>query len=141
MLPVLLAIFFLGIVAGLRTFTAPAVLWLMRHGGVWALVLGVLALLEYVADLYPKAPARTNLTGLIARLVSGAFVGWALAAAVGSSVAAGAIVGAIGAAAGAYAGLAIRLKAIATIGAVPAAILEDAVAIGLAVLVISRTAA
>lgn len=139
MLALLLAIFILGIVAGLRTFTAPAVLWLMRHYGVWAIVLGVLAILEYAGDLYPAAPARTRGFGLIARLVSGAFVGWAMAVPAGGAAALGAIVGAIGALTGAYGGLALRRAAAAAIGAVPAALLEDAVAIGLAVLVVGRT--
>ena len=69
----------LGFLAGLRTFTAPAVLWLMRRDTPLAYALGVLALVEYVADLYPKAPARTRPLGLIARGCSGAFCGWTVA--------------------------------------------------------------
>jgi uncharacterized membrane protein len=136
MLPLLLAIFVLGFVAGLRTFTAPAVLWLMRHGGVWAIVLAVLAVVEYVGDLYPKTPARTGAFGLVARIVSGAFVGWSMATSAGSSGTTGAIVGIVGALAGAYGGLGIRLKAIAAIGGIPAGLLEDVVAIALAVVAV-----
>jgi uncharacterized membrane protein len=136
---VFVAIFLLGVAAGLRAFTAPAVLWIMRHGGLWAIVLGILAVVEYAGDLYPKAPARTLPPGLIARIASGAFVGWSVAITSGISGGTGALVALAGVALGAYGGLAIRLKAVATIGAVPAAILEDFVAIALAVFAAGRT--
>jgi uncharacterized membrane protein len=140
MISVLPAIFLLGIVAGLRAFTAPAALWLMRYGGLWAFVLAALALLEYVGDLYPRAPARTGAPGLIARVASGAFVGWSLATSTGTPVVAGVVVALAGVAVGAYGGLALRLKAIAAVGAFPSAILEDVVAIVLAVLTLSLVA-
>jgi uncharacterized membrane protein len=66
-MPVLIAAFLLGCVAGLRTFTAPAVLLLVRNRTPLAYVLGLLAAVEYVADLNPKAPPRTNVMGLGAR--------------------------------------------------------------------------
>jgi uncharacterized membrane protein len=135
---VFLAVFLMGIVAGLRAFTAPAVLWLMRHGGPWAIVLAILAVLEYAGDLYPRSPARTSAPALIARIASGAFVGWYIAATSGISGAAGAVVGVAGVAVGAYGGLAVRLKSIAAFGAVPAALLEDVAAIAIAVLVIGH---
>lgn len=137
-MPYLLLAFVLGIVSGLRTFTAPAVLWLMRHPGPWAIGLGVLALLEYVVDLLPNAPPRTGTSGLFGRVVSGAFVGWMAGLFAGGSSIAGAIAGAIGAVIGAYAGLAIRMRLIAAIGNVPAGLLEDAVAIVAAVAIVSR---
>lgn len=126
----------LGVVAGLRTVTAPAVLWLIRHRGPAAYVLGVLALGELAGDLHPGAPARTRATGLIARIVSGAFCGWAVTTAAGASIAAGVVLGIAGALCGAYGGLAVRTRAIATIGAVPAALIEDAVAIIAAIVVV-----
>jgi uncharacterized membrane protein len=135
----LVAIFLLGIVTGLRAFTAVAVLWLMRHGGPWAIVLAVLAVAEYAGDLYPKAPARTSASGLIARIVVGGFVGWSLALASNVAGVEGALVGAAGALVGAYGGLAVRLRAMARVGAVPAALLEDAVAVSIAVFAVSRT--
>jgi uncharacterized membrane protein len=132
----LLATFLLGFVAGLRTLTAPAVLLLVRHRSPVAYVLGVLAVLEYAGDLHPNAPARTQAVGLGARIVSGAFCGGAIAVMSHVSVLLGALLGAAGAVAGAYVGLAARSRAIAAIGRVPAALLEDAVAIVGAVLIV-----
>ena len=132
----LLAALLLGIVAGLRTFTAPAVLWILRHAGAAAYLLGALAILEYVIDLNPKAPARTSPPGLVVRVLSGGFCGWALTVAGGGPVILGALLGACGAVIGAYGGLAARSRAIALIGRVPAALLEDLVAIAGAVLVV-----
>jgi uncharacterized membrane protein len=123
------AAFLLGLIAGLRTFTAPAVLWLIRHRTPAAYVLGALALAEYAGDLHPNAPPRTKAVGLVARLFSGAFCGWAVTSSAGGSVALGAAVGALGALVGAYLGLAARMRAVGFIGRVPAALTEDAVAI------------
>jgi|HubBroStandDraft_4_1064222.scaffolds.fasta_scaffold00008_92 uncharacterized membrane protein len=136
-MPVLLAAFLLGFIAGLRTFTAPAVLWLMRYRAPIAYVLGVLTLAEYAGDLYPKAAPRTQALGLIFRALSGAVCGWWLSLSAGSTPAIAAIVGAAGAIVGAYAGLAARMRAISAIGGVPAALLEDLVAIVGAVLIVA----
>jgi uncharacterized membrane protein len=134
---VLIAAFLLGCVAGLRAFTASAVLLLARNRTPLAYVLGVLAVAEYVADLNPKAPPRTNAMGLGARAVSGAFCGWLLGNTAGSSPLAGAVAGVLGAVVGAYAGLSVRRRAIELIGRVPAAIAEDVLAIAGAVLVVT----
>jgi uncharacterized membrane protein len=128
----------IGVVAGLRTFTAPAVLWLVRHRSPVAYLLGVLALLEFAGDLSPKTPARTGLVGLSARVISGAFCGAAITAAAGHSLFIGALLGALGALVGAYGGLAARLRAIALIGPIPAALLEDAIAIAGAVAIVTE---
>jgi uncharacterized membrane protein len=133
----LLGAFGLGFVAGLRAFTAPAVLALSR--GPILSAIGVLAaLFEYVMDLLPTTPSRTDPPGLIPRIVSGGFCGWVIAPAWGGSAFAGAVAGIIGALAGTYGGHAARLAAIARIGAVPAALVEDVVAIGLAAFIITR---
>ena len=137
-MPYLLLAFLLGLVVGLRTFTAPAVLWLMRHPGPWAIGLGLLALVEYSMDLHPKTPARTGTIGLTARVISGAFVGWTIGLAFGGSSIAAAIAGAIGAVIGAYGGLAIRLRLSAAIGNVPSGLLEDVVAIAASIAIVSR---
>ena len=136
MLDSYIAALLLGLVAGLRTLTAPAVLWLVRHPSPIAYALGVLALFELVGDLSPKAPPRTAAVGLGARVLSGAFCGWAVTAAAGRPAIAGAAIGVAGALLGAYLGLAARVRAVSLIGRVPAALLEDAVAIALAFAVV-----
>ncbi len=129
----------LGAVAGLRTMTAPAALLLVRHPSRTAGVLAVMALAEYAGDLYPEAPARTALGPLLARIASGAFCGWFVnRSATPARAHAGVALGALGAVAGAYAGLALRRRAIARIGPVPAAIAEDVVALASAILIARR---
>ena len=134
----MLAAFLIGLVVGLRTLTAPAVLlWLRDRGGVWAFVLSVGAIIEYFGDVSRRAPARTGPTGLVPRILSGAFCGWQLAAMHGGSLAPAAALGSVGAVAGAFGGLALRRRAIAAIGLVPSGLLEDAIAITLSFLVIT----
>ncbi len=132
-----IAALLLGIVAGLRTLTAPAVLFLMRHRGPLAYFLAAFALLELAGDLHPRTPSRTSIPGLLARLVSGGFCGGSLAIMSGGSLLIAVALGAIGALIGAYGGLAARTRAISLIGRVPAAIVEDAIAIGGAVAIVA----
>lgn len=134
----LLPAFLLGVVSGLRNFTGPAVLWIMRHGGPWAYVLSAAALFEYYADVQPKTPPRTVAPSLVVRFVSGAFVGWWAAVAGGVSPELGAIAGGVGAIAGTYASLAVRRRAIAAMGVVVSGVLEDIVAIAAAVAIVAR---
>ena len=131
MMSVFIAAFVLGVVAGLRTFIAPAALYLAR-GGVAGYILALLALGELFGDLQPNVPPRTFPPALIARIVSGAFVGWMLCAFRGVSPVAGCVLGAIGAGIGTYGGKAVRLWLIERFGAVPAALIEDVLAIVLA---------
>jgi len=65
----------LGFVSGLRTFTPVAAVLAVR-GGIWGIILTAAALGEYVVDVLPTTPSRTQAMGLSARVVSGAFVGW-----------------------------------------------------------------
>lgn len=134
----LLLAFLLGFVSGLRTFTAPAVLWIMRHRGPWAYVLLAAAAFEFFYDVYPNAQPRTSAVGLGARIISGAFVGWWVAVATGISPVMGAIVGGIGALAGACGSFAVRRRAIAVIGNTASGLLEDIVAIAAAILIVAR---
>jgi uncharacterized membrane protein len=127
----------LGIVSGLRVFTAPAAVLLVR-GGIWGIILAIVALAEYVVDAMPKTPSRTAPPSVVLRLISGAFVGWAIATGHGASGIAGGIAGIIGALIGTYGGHALRIAAIARIGAIPAAITEDIVAIALAAFAVTR---
>lgn len=131
-------LFLLGVVSGLRTFTGPAVLWVMRHGGLWAYVLSAAALFEYFYDLHPKAPPRTCASNLIARVLSGAFVGWWGALAAGISAPLGAIAGGVGAVVGAYGSVAVRRRAITAMGNVASGLLEDIVAIVAAAAIVAR---
>lgn len=130
--------FLLGVVSGLRTFTAPAVLWIMRYGGPWAYVLGAAAVFEYIYDVHPNAPPRTSMFSSILRLLSGAFVGWWAAVVTSVSPPSGAILGAIGALLGAYGSSAVRRRAIAAMGNVASGLLEDIVAIAAAVVIVAR---
>ena len=128
--------FVLGIAAGLRVFTPPAAVLLAR-GGIWGYVFAILAVGEYVADSLPMAPARTMLPSLVLRMISGGFVGFMAGGTAGMGTV-GAIVGIVGALIGSYGGLSARLWAIARFGPIPAALLEDVIAIGLAVFVVTR---
>jgi len=128
----------IGLVSGLRTFTSLAALALSRGVGVWSIVLGLAALGEYVADASPKIPSRTALPSIVIRPLSGAIAGWFISAWHGGSPVAGAIAGLIGALIGTYGGHAARVAAIAKIGALPAAVTEDVVAVGLAALLVTR---
>ena len=132
----LIAALGLGFVAGLRSLIAPAAVFLMR-GGIAGIILAILALGELVTDLLPQTPSRTSPPALAARIVSGGVVGWIAGSAGGAGVA-GAVVGIVGALIGAYGGRAVRVAAIARIGAIPSALLEDAVAIGLAAYIVTR---
>ncbi|HTD37043.1 MAG TPA: hypothetical protein VK669_06000 [Candidatus Limnocylindrales bacterium] len=127
----------IGFVSGLRTMTSLAALALTRST-LWGIVLSIAAVGEYVVDAMPNVPSRTALPSIVVRPVSGAIAGWLIAAWHGGSPVAGAIAGIVGALAGTYGGHAARLWAIARIGAIPAAIAEDVVAIALAALLVTR---
>src|SRR5258708_37704897 len=104
--------FGLGIIAGLRALTAPAVVcwaahwkWLnldlspLQFMGsiVAASIFAALAVGELINDKLPKTPSRKALPSLIARIVMGALAGGALCSAAGRSVPLGAVLGARGA--------------------------------------------
>ncbi|MET0656532.1 MAG: DUF4126 family protein [Steroidobacteraceae bacterium] len=140
----------IGIVAGLRAMTAPAaVSWAAHLGrlqldGTALAFLGLtwtpwiftaLAVVELVTDQLPSTPSRTVPIQFGTRIVSGALTGGAIGVAVGSLIG-GAIAGAIGAIVGTLAGRKARGALAAKFGSdPPAAFLEDAVAIGAAVLI------
>jgi uncharacterized membrane protein len=153
--PVLLLAFLIGVVAGLRSLTAPAVVawaaylgWLNLHGSPLAfmgsiaavIVLTVLALAELVADQLPSTPSRTELPGLSARILFGGLTGAALAAAGSQSLWLGAVVGAAGGVAGTFAGYQARTRLVRALGSPDFVIacLEDAVAIAGAWLIVSQ---
>ena len=145
----------IGIVAGLRAMTAPAVVVWAAHlgwlnlsgshlafmGSKWAVVIFTLAAVgELVNDQLPKTPARTAAGPLAARIVMGALTGACVAVSGGASGIVGALLGAIGAVIGAFGGYKARVGLVKSLG-VPdfaIAIPEDLLAIGLAVLMVRR---
>ena len=147
--------FLIGVIAGLRAVTAPALVawaanrhWLNLDNSPLAFmgstaavaVLTVLALGELVADKLPSTPNRTGLPGLIGRGVLGGLSGAGVAAAVAQSIALGAVLGAAGGIAGAFAGYEMRTRLVRALE-VPdfvIALLEDAVAIAGGLLIASR---
>lgn len=147
--------FFIGVVAGLRSLTAPAVVawaahlgWINLHnsplafmGSKWGLgIFTILALVEFVADQLPNAPARTALVGLSARIVTGGLCGACLAGAGGAALVVGAVAGAIGGVAGAFGGYHARVGLVRSLHLPDVAIgvPEDIVAIGLGLFLVSR---
>lgn len=148
--PLLLA-FTIGVIAGLRAMTAPAaVSWAARLGYLrlrdtplaflghvyapWLLTL--LALAELVTDQLPSTPSRTVPVQFTARIVSGGLSGAAIGASHGA-LGTGLVAGAIGAVVGTLGGRAFRARlASAFHRDPPAAFIEDALALGSAVLVV-----
>jgi uncharacterized membrane protein len=151
-MPYLLALL-IGVVAGMRALTPPAAVawfthlgwlklagtWLEFLSNVWVRsVLTLLMVVELVTDQLPTTPSRTVPVQFGARLVTGAFSGAAIAAGAtaGGSMIGGALAGAVGAVIGTLGGRAVRGKLAATFkNDHPAAFIEDAVAIGAAVLI------
>ena len=110
-------------------------------GSRWALIVFTLAALgEYVADLLPGTPARTAAFPLIIRILVGMLTGGSVAVAGGTTLWLGAAVGAAGAVAGAFGGYSLRAGLVQKLH-VPDAVIaipEDAFAIGLGLLLVSR---
>jgi uncharacterized membrane protein len=141
----------IGIVAGLRAMTAPAAVswaaylgWLKLDASILAFmgyawtpwVITVLAVAELVTDQLPSTPSRTVPVQFGTRILSGALTGAALGIVAGSLVI-GAVLGAAGAVIGTLGGRAARAALARKFGNDrPAALLEDAVAVAAAVLVV-----
>ena len=143
----------IGIVAGLRSLTAPAVVawgaylnWLNLHGSPLAFmgsativgIFSVLAIGELVGDKLPMIPKRTSPAPLIARIITGGLCGGCLCASAGQSLVVGAFLGGIGAVVGAFLGYGIRRRIDLHINDLVVAVCEDVVAVGLALFVVSR---
>ncbi|HEX3682317.1 MAG TPA: DUF4126 family protein [Bryobacteraceae bacterium] len=142
--------FLIGVIAGLRSMTAPAaVSWGARLGwlhlentrlaflgfAATPYILSVLAIGELIADKLPNTPSRKAAIGFGARIVAGAVCGAALGGWAG-----GMLAGIIGAIVGTLGGYELRVRLVRAIGGkdLPIALLEDAIAIGGAFLIVSR---
>ncbi|WBO23296.1 DUF4126 family protein [Sphingomonas abietis] len=145
--------FAIGIVAGLRTMMAPAAIawaarlhwltldgsWLAFLGYRWtAPILTLLALGEIVSDKLPKTPSRKPPPQFGARIVSGGLCGGAVGVQAGIWWL-GLLLGIVGAVVGTLGGSAARANlARAFVKDLPAALVEDAVALLLALTVVGR---
>jgi uncharacterized membrane protein len=141
----------IGVVAGLRAFTAPAAVaiaawlgWITLDGtplvflaSPWAAgVLGLIALAELLGDKRPSTPSRKVPVQFGTRLLPGALAGAAIGAASGLLVP-GLVAGIVGAVLGTYGGAALRSALAGALGRdLPAAILEDVLAVGGALLIV-----
>ena len=146
--------FLIGAVAGLRSMTAPAAVSWAAHLGwlhlenTWlafmgftatSYILSVLAIGELITDKLPKTPSRKALVPFIGRIVSGALCGAALGA-TSQALIGGLLAGAVGGVAGTLGGYEYRTRLVAAIGGkdLPIALLEDAIAICGAFVIVSR---
>jgi uncharacterized membrane protein len=143
----------LGVVSGLRAMTAPAVVSWAAYKGLLSLtgtplafmgyhytpyIFTLLAIGELINDKLPATPSRKVPPQFIARVVSGGLVGGTVGASANALIL-GVVAGAVGAVLGTLGGSAVRGKLGAVFGKdLPAALLEDVVAIGLAIAVVSR---
>lgn len=140
----------IGVVAGLRAMTAPALVawaahlgwldlngsWLAFFSSVWARgILTLLALVELVTDQLPTTPSRTVPVQFGTRLLTGGLSGAAIGAGSGAMLG-GLCAGIVGAIIGTLGGREFRARLAKAFGSDrPAALIEDAVAIGGALLI------
>jgi uncharacterized membrane protein len=145
----------IGIVAGLRSLTAPALVawaaylgWIHLHGSPLAFMGSVVAvaifslgaILELIIDKLPKTPSRTAPMPLIARLVMGGLSGACLCVAAGQSLWLGVALAAVGALIGTFGGYQLRTRLVHGLGVkdILIAIPEDVIAVGLAYFLCTR---
>jgi len=148
------AAFLIGVVTGLRSMIAPAaVSWAARLGwlhlentslaflgfAATPYIVSLLAIGELIADKLPKTPSRKAPAGFMARMVSGALCGAALGAS-GRALLGGLVAGVFGAVAGTLGGYEFRMRLVKATGGndLRIALLEDAIAISGAFLIVSR---
>ena len=154
-MPLLLLAILIGIIAGLRSMTAPAVVsWAARLGWIhldssWLAFLGyswtpwilsIAAIGELIADKLPSTPSRKMPPSFAFRIISGSFSGAAIGISRGSLIL-GLLGGALGAVIGTLGGADVRSALAKMFGKdLPAALLEDAVAIIGAILILKAAA-
>jgi len=147
--------FAIGVIAGLRSLTAPAVVsWAAYLGWInvqdtWAAFLGstaavyiftAFALAELVGDKLPKTPSRKTPAPFVARIALGAASGAELCVAGHQSSVVGALLGGLGGVAGTLGGYAARTRSVAAFKApdFAVALIEDAIAISGGFLLVSH---
>ena len=147
----ILAIPLLGAVTGLRSMMSMAVLcWYVYTGhlvldGSWdawatklptVILFTVLAVGELIADKLPRTPNRTSPGPLLMRIVMGGLVGALVADGLNGPGFEGVFLGVVGALVGAFGGFLIRREVVERGNGSdwPVAVVEDAIAIGCAVL-------
>ena len=150
---ILLYALLLGCVCGLRSMTAPAVVawgahlgWLHLQGSPLAflankislVIFSFFALGELVADKLPFIPPRTQAGALGVRIIFGAMCAAALCISAGASPLLGATLGGLGGIVGAFAGYAYRRRFRSTVPDLLLALLEDLVAVGGGLLLVSH---
>jgi len=136
----------IGIVAGLRALTAPALVSWAAHLGwlhlestplafmgstIAVAIFTIAAIVEYVTDQLPKTPARTVPPQLIARLVTGCLSAACVAVSGGASLLAGVVPGAVGVLIGTFGGYKARTGLVKALNVkdILIAIPEDLIAI------------
>ncbi len=141
----------IGFVAGLRAMTAPAAIawgawlgWFSLAGTALAfmgsvvavIIFSLLALFELINDKRPSTASRKVAVQFGARLIMGALTGAAVGAVFGVLVA-GLVCGVLGAVLGTYLGAAFRSGLAKAFGRdLPAALIEDVIAVGGAFLLV-----
>ena len=144
--------FLIGAVAGSRTMIAPAAVSWAAYGGwldvsgSWLFFLGhpvspwvfsAMAVVELIVDKLPTTPSRKLPFPFASRIASGAIAGAAIGATAGFWIG-GLVAGGIGAVAGTLIGYAARMRMASAFGRDrPAALLEDAVALVAALLIVA----
>ena len=137
--------FLIGVIAGIRSMTAPAMVsWAARSGllqlsGTWLAFLGyrwtpwifsLAAVAEIINDKLPNTPSRKVPPQFIARILAGALAGAGIATPSGRVVA-GVLLGGIGAVVGTLGGAELRSRLVKATGGrdLPIALLGDVVAV------------
>ena len=152
---ILCLVFAIGVIAGLRAFTAPAVVcwaahlgWINLHGShlaflgsmVTVVIVTLLAIVELVNDKLPATPNRTTPGPLGFRIVTGGLSGAALVIAGSQVVLLGPIAGIVGAVLGTFAGYQARHQIVTRLKGKDfgIALVEDLIAIGGGLLIVTR---
>ena len=146
--------FLIGLFAGLRSLTPPAaVAWSVHLGWLKlsrplsligslpaVIILSLLAITELMVDKLPNTPNRTAPVGLIARIVTGGLTGACVSLGGGRSALTGAGLGVAGGIVGCFGGYHARAWLVKSLRLTdfPIALLEDLIAIGGSLFIVSR---